>query len=116
MGGAPGFSSLESERIPPLLFPPDRKEDFPSELKEEVDELLSLYDFSVSFYLFTMINSENPFFREIALFALWEREDGDVVNYAHKMSNDRDKKLEIFLKLFSGEKGKSPILLCRKKI
>ena len=77
----------------PFFFRLIEKEDFPSELKEEVDELLSLYDFSVSFYLFTMINSENPFFREIALFALWEREDGNVVNYAHKMSNDRDKKV-----------------------
>ncbi len=31
-----------------------------------------------------MINSENPFFREIALFALWEREDGNVVNMLTK--------------------------------
>jgi len=52
----------------PFFFRLVEKEDFPPELKKEAYELFSLYDFYVSSYLLAMTNSENPFFREIALF------------------------------------------------
>ncbi len=58
MGGAPALAHWKVRESLPFFFRLIGKEDFPSELKEEVDELLSLYDFSVSFYLFTMINSK----------------------------------------------------------
>ncbi len=42
MGGAPALAHWKVERILPFFFRLIEKEDFPSELKEEVDELLSL--------------------------------------------------------------------------
>lgn len=89
----------------PFFFRLIEKEDFPPELKEEVDELLSLYDFSVSPYLLAMTNSENSFFRETALFALWERRDKNVVSYARKMSNDQDKRVSTLSQIILWEKG-----------
>ena len=95
----------------PFFFRLVEKEDFPPELKEEADELLSLYDFSVSSYLLAMTNSENPFFREIALFTLWERGDNNIMSYAYKMSNDQDKKVSNLSQAILWGEGKIPHLV-----
>ena len=95
----------------PFFFRLVEKEDFPPELKEEADELFSFYDFSVSPYLFAMINSENSFFRETALFALWQRGDKNIISYARKMSNDQDKRVSTLSQAILWGEGEIPHLV-----
>ncbi len=91
-GRRSGFSSLESERILPFFFRLIEKEDFPSELKEEVDELLSLRFFCV-FLLIHYDKLGKSFLSRNSSFCSVGKRRWECCKYAHKMSNDRDKKV-----------------------